>query len=544
MNNEIVKKWLSSDNVPQTDKDIISKMKNEELELAFSNAPLSFGTAGIRAKMAPGTQFLNKITYYQMATGYGKFLKNKFSNQNISVIVAHDNRNNGIDFSIDVTNILTSLELEFICLKIINLLLRQLFSYAIRKLNAQGAVIVTASHNPKEDNGFKIYNETGAQVLPDDGLKVVELMPNVFEMIDLKVANDDSLITYLNEDIFRQYYEDCKQALIKTNINESKEFSIVFSGQHGTACKRLPEFLKLLGYKNIILVEEQCIFDGNFSNTPTPNPENRAAWDLSIEYADKNNANVIIQVDPDADRFALGVRYKNSWRFLSGNQMGIIYTDYILKNKTFTKKPYIVSSYVSTNLIDRIIKEYHGEVYRVGTGFKWVGDKINKIKDSEEFVVGFEEAVGALNSTINRDKDAYQAAALALEIYNECLKNNINIIDHLEKNIYGKYGIIHNDTISFTFVENNWKELVKKSLDKILKYSEKTIGNRTITSIKYNEVGGCYDWILDGDSWLRFRMSGTEPKFKVYYNLYGENLNALSQEAKTINDQIKTLLNL
>ncbi len=544
MDKAIVDKWLHSPNVPQADKDSIGRMSRAELEQAFSDAPLAFGTAGIRAKMGPGTQFLNRITYYQMATGYGRFLMQKHPGQAVKAIVAHDNRNNGADFSIDVANVLTSMGIKVYLFENNQLVSTPIVSFAIRRLGAHGAVIVTASHNPKEDNGFKIYDATGGQVLPDDGKSVVGLMPPVDEMIDHRPRKDDGLIEYLDEGLIVSYYEACKQALIKTDPTEPKGFPIVFSGQHGTACKRLPEFLARLGYTNVIPVREQCEFDGDFTNTPTPNPENREAWDLSLEYADRHGAEVIVQADPDADRFAMAVRHGGGWTFLSGNQMGIVYTYYVLKNKTFSKRPYVVSTYVSTNLIDRIAKDFGAEVHRVATGFKWVGAKMNEIGDAKQFVVGFEEAVGALNSTINRDKDAYQAAALALEIYWDCKKRGVSLIDLLEGEIYGKYGKIYNATVPFSFAEPDWKESVRKRFDRILGYGERTIGARPITKIAFNEAGGCCDWLLDGDSWLRFRMSGTEPKFKVYYNLYGDDLNALGSEAKAIDAEIRKLLDL
>ncbi|KJH42132.1 phosphoglucomutase/phosphomannomutase, alpha/beta/alpha domain I [Dictyocaulus viviparus] len=309
MNEQMVKLRLDSDNVSCVDKEKIKKMTPSELATAFADKPLAFGTAGIRAKMGPGTQFLNKITYYQMTTGYGRFLKYKFPNQKIHVVVAHDNRNDGVSFSMDVVDVLTSMGINVFLFERNQLVSTPIVSYAIGKLKAQGAVIVTASHNPKEDNRFKIYDETGGQVLPKDGVKVVEFMSRIEDMINLDVANNDDLITYLDESIFRDYYQACKGTLIKTNCDEKKNFSVIFSGQHGTFCQRLPEFLKQLGYTKIIPVKQQCFFDGNFSYTTTPNPENRDAWDLSLKYADKYQANVIIQVDPDADRFAIAIRH-------------------------------------------------------------------------------------------------------------------------------------------------------------------------------------------------------------------------------------------
>ena len=544
MRKELIQLWLDSDNVSCIDKEKIKKMSEKELETAFADKPLVFGTAGIRAKMGPGTQFLNKITYYQMAMGYGKFLKSMFSKKTIKVIVAHDNRNNGVSFSLDVADVLTSLGIRVYLFENNQLTSTPIVSYAIRKLKMHGAVVITASHNSGDDNGFKIYDETGCQFLPKDESKIVKLMPDVVDMINLEVNNNDRLITFLDEDIFESYYLECQSALINTNVNETKKFPIIFSGQHGTACQRLPFFLKRLGYKNVISVRQQCVIDANFSYTPTPNPENINAWDLSLKYADKHKARIIIQVDPDADRFAVGLRHKEKWYFLNGNQMGIIYTYYVLKNKKFSKIPYVVSSYVSTNLIDRILKSYNGKVYRTGTGFKWIGSKINKIDDKEELVVAFEEAIGALNSTINRDKDAYQAAALTLEIYKECLDRKMDLIDLLEKEVYAKYGVVYNDTIQFIFDGLNWKNMVQQRLDKVLKFDKEIIGNRKINKIQYNKNGGCFDWLLEGGSWIRFRASGTEPKFKIYYNLYGESIIQLKSESIQITAELKKMLDL
>lgn len=544
MYQNVVKRWLSSSKVSQELKNEILKMNDGELAIAFDSAPLAFGTAGIRTKMGPGTQYLNKFTYYQMAKGYGLFLKKHFKNQEISVIVAHDNRNHGVAFSQNVCDMLTSLGIKVILFDNNDLASTPIVSYAIRETGANGAVIVTASHNPKEDNGFKVYDSTGGQLLPDDGKKVIEEMPTSEEILDLEVTPNDELISFFDETIFEKYFKAVKQSLVKTDSRMIKDYKIIFSGQHGTASKRLPLFLKSLGYTEVICVKEQCEYDGDFTYTESPNPENRSAWTLSLKYADYYNAKVIIQVDPDADRFAMAVKHNSKWRFLTGNEMGIIYTYYVLNNKKLQKIPYVVSSYVSTNLIDRIIKPFNGNVYRVGTGFKWMGAKINEIGDRQEFIVAFEEAIGALNCTINRDKDAYQAAALALEIYDYCLNKNINLVDYLEKEIYGKFGTIYNSTVAFSFKEHNWKELAESRMDQLKNYDELSIGDRKINSIVWNDIGGCLDWILDGDSWIRFRMSGTEPKFKVYYNLYGNKLSELQEEANAIDLKLRNLLNL
>ncbi|WP_027119401.1 phospho-sugar mutase [[Mycoplasma] testudinis] len=541
----IVNRWLNNNKVSNELKQAILKMPEEERKRAFDLAPLAFGTAGIRNIMGPGTQYLNEFTYRQMALGYGLFLKKKYHNQRINIVVTHDNRNHGVLFTNTVVDALTSLGINVIMYDYNQLVATPIVSFTIREIGAHGAVIVTASHNPKEYNGFKVYNSTGGQISEEDGAEIVKYMQPADLILDLEVKPNDSLISFLDESIFEKYFKAMSQVLINTEPGTIKTEKIIFSGQHGTASKRLPEYLKRLGYANIIPVVEQCQYDGNFTYTKSPNPENRVAWDLSLKYADYHKSDVIVQVDPDADRFAIAVRHEGEWRFLTGNEMGIIYSFYMLKMKKLTKIPFIVSSYVSTNLIDRIIKKYGGVVYRTGTGFKLIGGKVNEIGERQDFIVGFEEAIGALNSLIGRDKDGFQAAALALEIFYHAKNfHHVDLIDFLEKIIYKEFGNIYNATVAFVFKELNWKELAKARMDKMLNFKETKIGDREIKEIKWNDVGGCIDWILDGDSWLRFRMSGTEPKFKVYYNLYGDSLDGLRKEAEQIQTQLKKILDL
>ena len=541
----IVNRWLNHPKVGEKLKNQILAMDASELKTAFDLAPLVFGTAGIRNKMGPGTQYLNEFTYRQIALGYGLFLKKKYPAQQINIIVAHDNRNHGVFFSNVVTDVLTSLGINVLLYDNNQLVATPIVSYTIRKLGAHGAVIITASHNPKTDNGFKVYDSTGGQILTEDCLKIVELMPPADLILDLEINANNALITFISNAIFDEYFKAISQVLINTDCQLLKHDKIIFSGQHGTASKLLPQFLKRLGYTKIIPVVEQCEYDGDFTHTKSPNPENLVAWELSIKYANFHHANVIIQLDPDADRFAIAVRKNHDWRFFTGNEMGIIYTYYMLKMKKFTKPPFIVSSYVSTNLVDRIIQKYGGQVYRTATGFKSIGAKVTEIGEREDFVVAFEEAIGALNSLIGRDKDGFQAAALTLEIYYHAKQfHHMDLVDFLETLIYAEFGNIYNDTIAFTFKELNWKDLAKKRMEKLLHYSSNQIASRKITRIEWNEVGGCIDWLLDGDSWLRFRISGTEPKFKVYFNLYGDQLIKLKQEAMDIEKELKTILDL
>ncbi|MDC4163565.1 phospho-sugar mutase [Mycoplasma bradburyae] len=537
-----VKYWLHHPKVSDELKEQIKAMSNEELAYAFDDKPLAFGTAGIRQKMGPGFQYLNDFTYAQMAFGYGRFLIDKFG-YSPRCVIAHDNRKNGVHFTKIITDVLTSMGIQVYLFDNNKITSTPLLSYAIPRCNADGGINVTASHNPKTDNGFKAYNEKGAQLLKEDGQKVIDFMPQSYEILNLEYEPNDRLVKFISDEVYDAYFADVYQNLYKTDQKEVKDFKVIFSAQHGASSYWLPEMLRRFNY-NVIPVKEQCKYDENFSFTKSPNPEARESWDLALQYADHYNADIMLATDPDADRLAVAVRHNNEFRYLNGNEMGIIFCYYILKHKKLNKTPYVVSSYVSTNLIDRIIKKYNGVVYRVGTGFKWIGNKINDHKDQEDFIVGFEEAIGSLTSTITLDKDSFQAAALALEIHNECLKRKITMVDFLEREIYPQFGFIHNETITNKISGLDWKQKAVNYMKLLGNYKDQTINNRKIIEIKWNENGDCLDWILENDSWIRFRLSGTEPKFKFYYNFYGSSLKNLKLEAEAITKTLKRFIGL
>lgn len=338
-----------------------------------------------------------------------------------------------------------------------------IISYAIRELKACGGIIITASHNPKDYNGFKAYNPDGGQILPDVAKQIEKLMPAPSKILDIKYKPNIKNICSISQSVVDSYLTKAKCAIVDQKIiKQKKSFPIIFTGHHGTSCKLLPKFLKSLGF-NVIPVKEQCYSDPMFTNSPSSNPEFADSFKLSIKYANKYKSKICIGIDPDADRMAVMINHNGKWTLMTGNQMGILYSWYILSNKKFTKTPYIVSSYVSTDLIDNIAKKFKTKVYRTGTGFKWMGNVITKIDNKEQFVVAFEEAIGALNTTLNRDKDSFTASAAALEIYTKYLNKGMDFIDILEEIIYPEFGYWYGETVSYNFFGIlDWKPVVQK----------------------------------------------------------------------------------
>lgn len=539
--NAIANLWMKSSKISVHAKDYIIKMDNNEMNDAFTTTKMKFGTAGIRQIMGPGTNRMNSFTYQQMAHGYAQYILAN-NNKNPTVVIGHDNRTNADMFSLICARVLSSFGIKVYLYNENKLMPTPIISFTIRHLNLDGGIIVTASHNPKNYLGFKAYNNSGAQILPDEANYIEQQMPDPLSILENDYKYDESLIEYLDDSIVTDYYEAAKSALIFTDPNEDKAHPIVFTAHHGTASTKLPEFLKTLGYSHVISVKQQCVPDANFTYSKSSNPEDPISFKLSEEYAKAAKADIMLGVDPDADRLAVVVKHNGAWRYLTGNEMGTIFTYYVLKNKEFTKTPFVVSTFVSTYLIDRIAAKYNANVYRVGTGFKWHGNLMNQKVDTEDFVVAFEEAIGSLNSTINRDKDSFQAAALALEIYDHYKIQDMTLVDVLEKEIYPEFGFWAGGTISYTFKSFHWKAEMDKKLAQFGAMKNFYIGDCQVFTNKWNKEADALEWMLQDGMWIKFRKSGTEPKFKIYYNVYGNSLEEANNRLELLKKEMANLI--
>lgn len=529
--NIICQKWIKSPKISESSKRYILGLPEKTIDSMFTNEKMKFGTAGIRQIIGPGTNRMNSFTYAQMAHGYAQYILAK-KPEGARVVIGHDNRINADLFTMVCAKVLTSFGIEVYLYNNNQLMPTPIVSFTIRHYSLDGGLMITASHNPKNYLGFKAYNETGAQILPNEAAFIEQEMPENEIILDLEYQENNELISYLDDAIVHEYYQAAQSCLIHTNINEEKNFPIVFTAHHGTASYLMPQFLETLGYTNVVPVKQQCVPDPKFTYSATSNPEDPSSFELSEKYAEKitdvkkQDVSIMLGVDPDADRLAVVVKHNGTWRYLTGNEMGIIFTYYVLSNKQFTHKPYIVSTYVSTYLIDSIAKAFKAHVYRTGTGFKWHGDMINKKSPREELVVAFEEAIGSLNSTIGRDKDGFQAAALTLEIFDFYRKREMTLIDLLENEIYPTFGYWAGCTVSYTFQGFEWQQEMQAKMNQFAAYNNKSnlqIYDCKLKSCKWNEAADALEWDFDKGIFIKFRMSGTEPKFKAYFNIYGSS---------------------
>ncbi len=533
--------WLKCPYVDADLKTKINNMSKIEKSIAFNSSNLEFGTAGVRAKMGPGVHYLNKFVYQQMMIGYCKHLRKK-NDDNQYIVIGHDNRLHSADFAIECAKVACAIGLNVYLFEQNKLMPTPIISYTIKKLGCVGGVNITASHNPKEDNGFKVYNKSGAQVLPNEAMHIVKCMPsskNILNLNDIyKLSIKKGLIKFINYDqITNDFF---KEVINATVINKDfldkknllKKFPIVFTGFHGTTTELMPKFLKLLGFKKIYLYPKHATISGHFEDCPISNPENINAFNDVIKFANAKKATVVFGCDPDGDRMTIGFKKTNRWRFLNGNELGIIFCHYILNCKKFENSPYILSTYVSTNYIDKIAQKYNAKVIRTKTGFKWMCNLIDKLEKNSKMVVAFEEAIGSLTHAVCRDKDCFGAICLALEILSFVSTWFVDLHDYIQIRIFSLYGATYSQTISYLIKSDNWLKQGKSVMNKALKFKEKDICGYKIIAISFEKESDSVKWQLSNDSWIKFRLSGTEPKFKIYLNINGKILGQLKSIAK------------
>lgn len=534
--------WKNATFVPQELKDEIKKMNAAQLKKAFSKKLLAFGTAGVRGKMGAGTQQLNKFVYQQLAIGYCKYvLHNK---KHPTIMIVHDNRLHSDEFALECANVAIKMGVNVFLVEDNILLPTPILSYAIRRYGYDGGINVTASHNPKEDNGFKAYNNKGGQLMPKDAEMIIRFLPDSHEILSLDKymkAKKHGEIHYL------KYYplvdEFFKTIIKKVNIDKTfllpkapiKRMPIIFTGFHGTTTDLVPRMLRSIGFKKVFVYPKHADVSPDFAHCITSNPEDPKAFLEPIKFATKKKATLIIACDPDGDRMAMAFKKTNRWRVLNGNEMGIIFSHYILNRRQYKKtKPVIITTHVSTGMADRIAKRYNAEVIRTRTGFKWMADQMDRLTTKQSFVIAFEEAIGALLHDACRDKDAFGAILLALEIYDQGNAYFPDLHDYLHDRIFDIYGATYTGTFSYKIQSSHWQDDVKTMMNRAKGWKERKIFDYEIKKIHFEKESDCVVWTLNKDSWIKFRVSGTEPKFKVYLNLNNQMAGQLSASA-TVN---------
>ncbi|CCG58047.1 phosphoglucomutase [Brachyspira pilosicoli WesB] len=529
-----INSWLNGPYDEETKKEIkalLDSGNEKELTDAFYR-DLEFGTGGLRGIMGVGTNRMNKYTVGVATQGLANYIL-KQGGSDYKVAIGYDSRNNSDVFSKAAAEILSSNGISVYLYDDIHPI--SLLSYAVRSLGCIAGVVVTASHNPKEYNGYKVYWTDGAQVIPPHDKNIIEEVLKV-KPEEVKTG-DASRVTLIGKDIEDKYMNDLMGYLVNPDIiKKHHDIKIVYTPIHGSGYKMVPMALRKAGFTNLTTLEGAQPPNGNFPTVESPNPENPEALQIAVNKAKEIGAELVMGTDPDCDRMGCALLTKDgSYMYLTGNQIGSIISYYLITNKKNVKDPYIVKTIVTTELARAIADANNVKLYDVLTGFKWIADIIERTKEGT-YLFGFEESFGyCINSNV-RDKDGVSSCLMLAEVLAYCKDNNMTLADYLES-IYEKYGYFYEETISITkkgadgakaiadlmtYYRNNLpKEISGVEVVSISDYEKKEVydnSGKKISDIALPK-SNVLQYILADKTKITVRPSGTEPKIKFYFEV-------------------------
>ena len=538
---ERYEKWVNHPNLDARYKDVLENMNEEEKNDAFYTL-IEFGTAGMRGLLGPGTNRINIHTIRKATQGYANYIiaAGKEACEK-GIAIGYDNRHMSRELAFDCADLLAKNNIRSYVFE--SLRPTPELSFAVRHLGCFGGIMITASHNPKEYNGYKLYDDKGCQLIPSLAAQVIDQVNAIEDelAIDANCTEEQKkLITVIGKDVDEEYYKNVLSIQLNPDVN--KDIKIVFSPEHGTANIPVQEVYKRAGY-TCIPVEEQCTPDPDFSNTPTPNPEQPGAYELALEYAKKNDADLILVCDPDADRMGVGVKHNGEYVVLTGNQSGSVEIEYICSQLTKQNKmpenPVMFNTVVTSDLGEKVAADYGVTTEKTLTGFKFIGEKVAKYEVTHEknYVFGYEESYGSLIKPFVRDKDAPQACLMLAEAcayYKQEGKDLVDVLDSL----YDRHGTYEESQVALTLSGEAGANRIKEILANLRKDSPAEIGGtKVVKSEDYKECvikegdkvteltgftkSDVLKYYLEDGSWIAVRPSGTEPKCKFFYCIKG-----------------------
>ena len=557
--------WLAG-NYEQSGKDAIIKLQKDnpdELADAFYKN-LEFGTGGLRGLMGIGTNRMNKYTVGMATQGYANYLKQCFG-ENIKVAIAHDCRNNSRFFAETTANVFAANGIKVYLFEALRPTPE--LSYAIRNLGCKGGVVCTASHNPKEYNGYKAYWDDGAQMVTPHDENVIIEVDKIASVDDVKWTGGEANIISIGKDMDALYLSMVKDLSVYPDVcKQQHDLKIVYTPIHGTGITLVPQILADFGFDNVHLVAEQSVPDGNFPTVVYPNPEEKEAMSLGLALAQKLDADILLGTDPDSDRVAIGVKNtKGDWVLMNGNQTAVLAFNYMIearKTKGINKpNDMVVKTIVTTGMIDVLAKENNIACYNVLTGFKWIAALIKEKEGKEQYIIGGEESFGLMIGDKIRDKDAISAVALLCEMaaYEKSKGRNLyaKLLD-----LYVQYGLFKENLISITKKGMNGAKEIEDMMEDFRKNPPKTIDGVAVAELldyelqtgKNLQTGKTWPITLPKSNVLQFllndgtkisaRPSGTEPKIKFYFSVNSTLANAGSYDAaeKLLDEKISRMV--
>ncbi|MBS4536134.1 phospho-sugar mutase [Clostridium sp. D2Q-14] len=550
--------WLKG-KFDQDIKDELRRIHNnlKEIEDRFYKE-LEFGTGGLRGKIGAGTNRINKYTIAKSTLGFAKYIINKGDKEK-GIVIAYDSRRKSKEFAKTAALVLAQERIKAYLFE--SLRPTPELSYAVRYLNAAGGIVITASHNPPEYNGYKVYGDDGCQLVPSLANKLISYIRNIdsfegIELMDEKEAKTKGLLQIIGKEIDDKYISKVKKERVRNDVD--KQIKVVYTPIHGTGNIPIRRVLKELGYTNFHVVKDQENPDADFSTVEYPNPEDPKVFEIARNIGEKINADLLLGTDPDCDR--VGAVVKNNegkYTVLNGNQTGVLLLDYIVKNSKLSENGVVIKTIVTSEL-GRVIAEKHGlEVLDTLTGFKFIGEKIGEFEknNNKEFVFGYEESYGYLKGTYARDKDAVVASMLIVEMAAFYKKQGMNLYDAL-MDLYDRYGYFKESLHSIKLEGIAGNDKIKKVMDNYRENYPNNIGGKKVIKVSdYKNsksidvlnnkeeriqlpISNVLKFVLDDDSWFTLRPSGTESKLKIYFSANGKDNEDVEFKLKSMEENI------
>ena len=554
--------WLNKKDLdPSLHAELLGMSEEQKKDAFYMDA--EFGTAGMRNLLGAGTNRLNIYVIQRANVGFAKYILNQPDGAKRGVAISYDNRHQSYRFAIESAKVLAHYGIRSYIMEALRPTPE--LSFAVRYLKCAGGIMVTASHNPKEYNGYKVYDDTGCQLLPDDVKVIVDEINKVPDILNVPTATDDEAypyITWVGEEVDKAYYDAVKTCEINHDLDKS-DFKIVYSPQHGADNMPVRTVLKELGY-NCIPVLAQCAPDPDYTNTKSPNPEVPAAYDLAIKKAKEVDADVVVVTDPDGDRLGVVAKHNGEYVLMSGNQSAAVYLEYILSQlKAKGKLPtngVMYNTIVTSDLGELVARSYGVDVEKTLTGFKFIGDKIRKYEKTGEkvFLFGYEESYGCVIKDFVRDKDGVQAVLTAAECGVYYKKQGKDLIDVLNE-LYAKHGTFKETQVALSKSGEAGLKRIQEILADLRANEPKEIGGLKVKSIedyqaslKKNADGSTstidlpksnvLKYYLEDGSWIAARPSGTEPKIKFYFSIKGKDAKDASDKTDVLQKAMLTIV--
>lgn len=539
--------WLTFDDNTKNELESITDKK--EIEDRFYK-DLEFGTGGLRGIMGAGANRMNKYTVGKATKGLCEYLKNEFAGEK-SVVIAYDSRNNSKAFAECAAEVLCYNGIKTFLFE--EIMPTPVLSFSVRYLNCNAGIVITASHNPKEYNGYKVYDKYGCQLVPQYADKVISYINNVKDIksvkhMNLNMALSNGYLTYIGDEVLNSYISEVEKMAV---YKEASDLKIVYTPLHGTGNIPVRKVLSDMSF-DVSVVKKQAVADGNFTTVRSPNPEEKDALNMALEQAKRANADLVIGTDPDCDRVGVGVLHNGEYTLLTGNQTGALLVDFYLKFKkqSLNPKSTLVKTIVTNDLGAEIARKNGLNVVETLTGFKYIGDQITKYEKTgeNEFLIGYEESYGYLVGTYARDKDAVVASMLICEMAAYYKKNKMTLVDALNV-LYSEYGFYLDALDSFVLKGKDGASRIKN----IMSYfrANKATVFPNITDVKDYSTGigdlpksNVLKFFLKGGSWIAVRPSGTEPKLKMYYSVRGIDSSTCERSLQNIRTIINGIMGM